>query len=131
MYESAVATFRHLRACKQHILTLIYPRKFSPADVLDSFLKAEEFDEARTVSQEQIVAILQQAEKGEQTIQAVCREHGITETTFYRWRKIYGGMTVSEAHRLKELEKENSRLKRLLAERDLEVDALKEYLAKK
>lgn len=82
-------------------------------------------------SQEQIMTILQQAEKGETTIQAVCREHGITETTFYRWRKIYGGMTTSEAHRLKELEKENSRLKRLLAERDLQVDALKEYLAKK
>lgn len=82
-------------------------------------------------SQEQIVAILHQAEKGDQTIQAICREHTITETTFYRWRKIYGGMTISEAHRLKELEKENSRLKRLLAERDLEVDTLKEYLAKK
>lgn len=82
-------------------------------------------------SQEQIVAILHQAERGEQTIQAICREHNLTETTFYRWRKIYGGMSVSEAHRLKELEKENARLKRLLAERDLEVDALKEYLAKK
>ena len=82
-------------------------------------------------SQAQIVAILQQAEKGEQTIQAICREHTITETTFYRWRKIYGGMNISEAHRLKELEKENARLKRLLAERDLEVDALKEYLTKK
>lgn len=82
-------------------------------------------------SQEQIVAILHEAEKGETTIQAICREHGITETTFYRWRKAYGGMTVSEAQRLKELEKENARLKRLLAERDLEVDALKEFLAKK
>jgi putative transposase len=82
-------------------------------------------------SQEQIVAILHQAEKGEQTIQTLCREHGIAETTFYRWRKIYDGMTVSEAQRLKELEKENTRLKRLLAERDLEIDALKEYLAKK
>ena len=82
-------------------------------------------------SQEQIVAILQQAEKGDQTIQSICREHTITETTFYRWRKLYGGMNVSEAHRLKELEKENSRLKRLLAERDLEVDVLKEYLSKK
>ena len=82
-------------------------------------------------SQEQIVAILQQAERGDQTIQAICREHTITQTTFYRWRKIYGGMTVSEAHHLKNLERENSRLKRLLAERDLEVDTLKEYLAKK
>jgi putative transposase len=82
-------------------------------------------------SQERIVAILQQAEKGETTIQALCREQGITETTFYRWRKIYGGMSIAEAHRLKELEKENARLKRLLAERDLAIDALKEYLAKK
>ena len=82
-------------------------------------------------SQEQIVSILHQAERGEKLIKEICREHNITETTFYRWRKIYGGMSVSEAHRLKELEKENSRLKRLLAERDLEIDALKEYLAKK
>lgn len=82
-------------------------------------------------SQEQIVAILHQAERGETSIRDLCREAGITETTFYRWRKIYAGMTVSEAHRFKELERENARLKRLLAERDLEVDALKEYLAKK
>lgn len=82
-------------------------------------------------SQEQIIAILHQAEKGEQTIQALCREHNITETTFYRWRRIYGGMSVTEAQRLKELEKENARLKRLLAERDLEVDALRELLSKK
>jgi len=79
-------------------------------------------------SQEQIIAILHQAEKGEQTIQAICREHNLTETTFYRWRRIYGGMSLSEAQRLKELEKENARLKRLLAERDLEVDALRELL---
>lgn len=82
-------------------------------------------------SQAQIVAILHQAERGERPIRDLCREHGITETTFYRWRKLYGGMSVSETHRLKELEKENTRLKRLLAERDLEIDALKEYLAKK
>ena len=82
-------------------------------------------------SQEQIVAILHQAERGEQTIQVICREHGIAETTFYRWRNAYGGMTVPEAQRLKELEKENARLKRLLAERDLALDALQEYLQKK
>ena len=82
-------------------------------------------------SPEQIITILHQAEKGEQTIQAICREHNITETTFYRWRRIYGGMSTSEAQRLKEMEKENTRLKRLLAERDLQIDALKEYLAKK
>ena len=80
---------------------------------------------------EQIVKILEQAEKGDQTIGALCRAHGIAENTFYRWRKTYGGMSVNEAQRLKELEKENARLKRLLAERLLEVDALKEFLGKK
>lgn len=82
-------------------------------------------------SQEQIVAILHEAERGEQTIGTLCRDKGITEVTFYRWRKAYGGMTVNEASRLKELEKENARLKRLLAERDLALDALQEYLQKK
>ncbi len=82
-------------------------------------------------SQEQIVAILHEAERGEKTIRDICHEYNLTETTFYRWRKIYGGMSISEAQHLKELQKENARLKRLLAERDLEIDALKEYLAKK
>ena len=80
---------------------------------------------------EQIVKILEQAERGEQSVGAVCREHGIAEATFYRWRSAYGGMSVNETQRLKELEKENARLKRLLAERMLEVDAMKELLAKK
>jgi putative transposase len=87
--------------------------------------------QASQFSAEQIIAILQEAERGEQSVGALCRRHGIAETTFYRWRKKFGGMTISEAQRLRELEKENSRLKRLLAERDLEVDALKELLAKK
>ncbi len=82
-------------------------------------------------AQEQIVGILHQAEKGETTIQALCKEHGISEVTFYRWSKAYGGMTTSEASKLKQLEKENARLKRLLAERDLALDALQEYLQKK
>lgn len=82
-------------------------------------------------SAEQIIKILEQAERDEQAISAICRAHGISETTFYRWRKQFGGMSVAEVQRLKELEKENARLKRLLAERDLEVDALKELLAKK
>jgi putative transposase len=83
------------------------------------------------VSQDQIMGILQQAERGDQTIAALCRVHGITETTFYRWRRKYTGMTVPEAVRLRELERENARLKRLLAERDLELDATKELLTKK
>ena len=82
-------------------------------------------------SSEQIVSILQEAERGEQPIKEICRIHNLTETTFYRWRRIYGGMSVPETQRLKELEKENTRLKRLLAERDLAIDSLQEYLAKK
>jgi putative transposase len=86
---------------------------------------------ARRFSEEQIIQLLQQAERGEQSIGMLCRAHGITETTLYRWRQKFGGMTVSDAQRLRELERENARLKRLLAERDLEVEALKGLLAKK
>jgi putative transposase len=86
---------------------------------------------ASRFSEEQIIHLLQQAERGEQSISLLCRAHGISEQTFYRWRQRFGGMTVSDAQRLRELEKENTRLKRLLAERDLEVDALKVLLAKK
>ena len=80
---------------------------------------------------EQIIKIIEQAEKGEQSIASICREHGIAENTFHRWRKAYGNMSVSEVQRLKELEKENNRLKRLLAERVLEIDLLKELLGKR
>ncbi len=80
---------------------------------------------------EQIIKILDQAATREQSVAAVCREHGIAATTFYRWRKAYGGMSVNEAQRLKELERENTRLKRLLAERVLENDLLRELLGKK
>lgn len=84
-----------------------------------------------TYTSEQIIKIIEQAEKNEQSVAAICREHGISEATFYRWRKSYGGMSASEVQRLKELEKENSRLKRLLAERVLEIDLLKELIQKK
>ena len=80
---------------------------------------------------EQIVAILQQAEKGDKAITEVCRQHNIAENTFYRWRSRFGGLSTNEAARVRELEKENARLKRLLAERDLEVDIIKEILQKK
>ena len=80
---------------------------------------------------EQIIKILEHAEQGDQTIATLCRSYGIAETTFYRWRKAYGGMAINEAQRLKELEKENGRLKRILAERLLEIDLLKELLEQK
>jgi putative transposase len=82
-------------------------------------------------SETQIVSILQQADRGDKSVGALCQEHNIAETTFYRWRKRFGGMDAQEAAKTRELEKENARLKRLLAERDLEVDVLRELLAKK
>ena len=81
-------------------------------------------------SEEQIVEILREAETGERSIGEVCRAHGIAQNTFYRWRHHYGGMQLPEVKRLKELEKENARLKRLLAERCLEIDVIKDVLAK-
>jgi putative transposase len=83
---------------------------------------------------EQIVAILQEAARGEKPISTVCREKSISEATFYTWRKKFGGVNVKEVHRLRDflrdLEKENARLKKLLADRDLEIDCLKEVAAK-
>ena len=82
-------------------------------------------------SEEQIIKILRQAERGEQTISSLCRAHSIAETTFYKWRQKYGGMQVADVRRLRQLENENARLKRVLAERDLELDAMREVLEKK
>ena len=79
-------------------------------------------------SEEQIVRILRQAERAEQTVAEVCKQHGICEQTWYRWKKKFGQMDVPDVRRLRELEKENSRLKRIVAERDLEIDAMKEVV---
>ena len=81
-------------------------------------------------SNEQIVAALQEADKGEKPIVDLCKEKGISEATYYTWRKKFGGMQTKDVQRLRELEKENARLKRLLAERVLENDVLKEALTK-
>jgi putative transposase len=80
-------------------------------------------------SQEKITGILKEAECKISSIGELCRKHGISEQSFYRWRRKYGGLSVSEARRLKDLEKENTRLKRLLAERDVEIDVMKDVLA--
>jgi len=81
-------------------------------------------------TEEQIIRILREAEAGK-TVAAVCREHGVSEYSFYRWRKKFGGMDVSEARRLRELEGENARLKRIVAQQALDNDAMKELLRKK
>lgn len=82
-------------------------------------------------SDEPILDLLPQAERGEQPISMLCRAHGISAQTSYRWRKKFGGLTIPDTQRLRELEQENGRRKRLLAERALEVAALRAVLAKK
>lgn len=87
-------------------------------------MKATRFTEA------QIVAILKQQDNG-QTVAQISREHGISEATFYGWKAKYGGMQISEVKRLKDLEEENRRLKKMYAELSLQNDIFKEALAKK
>jgi putative transposase len=81
-------------------------------------------------SEEQIIGILREAEAGAKTPE-VCRRHGISDATFCKWKAKYGGLEVSEARRLKSLEDENRRLKKLLAEAMLDNAALKDLLEKK
>jgi putative transposase len=80
--------------------------------------------------EEQIIRILKEVESGT-PVAEVCRRHEVSEQTVYRWRNKYGGMEKSELHRLRELEAENSRLKKIVAQQVLDLDALKELLAKK
>ena len=80
-------------------------------------------------SEDQIIAILREHEAGMKTAE-LCRKHGISDATFYTWKAKYGGMTVSETARLRTLEDESRRLKRLLAESMLDVAALKDLLGK-
>lgn len=82
------------------------------------------------LTEEQIVGILREQEAGEKTAD-VCRRHGVSSATFYAWKAKYGGMDVSDAKRLKSLEEENGKLKRLLAEAMLDNTALKDLLGRK
>ena len=81
-------------------------------------------------SEEQIIGILREGE-GDTPIKAVCAKHNISEAAFYRWRAKYGGMEVSEARRLRALEDENGRLKRLVADQAVQIQILKEVNSKK
>jgi putative transposase len=78
----------------------------------------------------QIVSILKKQESGIK-VSDICREHGISDATFYNWKAKYGGMQVSDVKRMKELEIENARLKRMYAELSMTNDALKELIEKK
>ena len=81
-------------------------------------------------TEEQIIGLLREQEAGAKTAE-VCRRHGISSATFYAWKAKYGGLNVSEARRLKALEDENAKLKRLLADAMLDNVALKDLVSKK
>jgi putative transposase len=81
-------------------------------------------------TESQIVSILKKQEAGIK-VTDICREHGISEPTFYNWKAKYGGMQISDVKRMKELGAENSRLKRMYAELSMQNDALKELIEKK
>jgi putative transposase len=81
-------------------------------------------------TEEQIIGFLRQVEAG-MPVKDLCRKHGFSDASFYKWRAKYGGMDVSEARRLKELESENGKLKKLLAEAHLDIHALKSVFGTK
>ena len=81
-------------------------------------------------SEEQIIGILREAE-GEETVKTVCAKHNISDATFYSWKRKYGGMDVSEARKLRSLEDENARLKRIVADLSVQNQILKEVNSKK
>jgi putative transposase len=81
-------------------------------------------------TEEQIIGVLKQAEGGMKTAE-ICRQHGISGATYYKWKAKYGGLEVSEARRLRQLEEENRRLKQMVAEQALDIQALKTVVSKK
>lgn len=81
-------------------------------------------------SESKIISILNQQEAG-QTVSEICREHGISQPTFFNWKSKYGGMSVSNLKRMKELEQENQKLKRMYADKSLQNEALKDLIEKK
>lgn len=80
-------------------------------------------------TEEQIIGILRQAEAGVRVVD-LCRQNGISDATFYKWRSKFGGMQVSDATRLRQLEDENARLKRIVGEQALDIVVLKDVLSK-
>ena len=82
-------------------------------------------------SEEQIIGILREGEADGVLIRDICRRYNVTEQTYFRWRSKFGGMTISDARKLKELESENMRLKKIVAEQMLAIEGLKEIATKK
>ncbi len=84
---------------------------------------------AKQHTEEQIIGVLKESEAGMKTLE-LCRKHGISQGTFYKWKDKYGGLTISEARRLRTLEAENRRLKHIVADLTLDIRALKEINSK-
>ena len=85
---------------------------------------------AKRYTEEQIIAVLKEAEAGLKTAE-ICRKHGISDATYYKWRAKYSGLEVSDLRKMKALEEENSKLKRIVADLSLDNRALKDVLSKK
>jgi putative transposase len=94
------------------------------------FLDQEDPMKGKRFKEEQIIRILQEAEAGV-AVADLCRKHNCSEQSFYRWKAKYGGMEVSDAKRLKELERENAELKKMVAEQALDIRMLKDVNSRK
>ena len=81
-------------------------------------------------TEDQIVKILAEGAKGDKTVAEVCRAHGVSENTFYLWKRKYAGVQVEDVRRMRELERENSQLKRMLSEQAMELDIVKGVMRK-
>lgn len=84
----------------------------------------------KTYSEEQIIGILREG-AGEKTVVQICQDHNISDKTYYRWKRKYGGMELADARRLRELEKENAELKKIVADQLLNIKVLEHVNAKK
>lgn len=82
-------------------------------------------------TEEQVVRILAEGDRGEKPVTELCREQGISSATYYNWRRRFRGMGVDEVREYRKLKRENARLKKLLADREIEIDALQEVMRKK
>ena len=81
-------------------------------------------------TESQIIGILKEQEQGAK-VSDLCRQHGISDATFYKWKSKYGGMNVDELRRLRDLEQENARLKKIIANQSLDIDIMKDVISKK